>query len=106
MSKSVLPAASLAVALVAAVLAADPDPRKGTGDKDAVLKRFADEFVTLTPGKDKFPASFVMGSDAADAEKPAHKVTLKAPFAVNRYEVTQELYEAVTGGNPSKWKGL
>ncbi len=93
------------VLLAAVAIAADQDPKKGTGDKDAILKRFAEEFVTLTPGKDKFPASFVMGSDAADAEKPAHKVTFKAPFAVGRYEVTQELYEAVMGTNPSRWKG-
>jgi formylglycine-generating enzyme required for sulfatase activity len=48
-----------------------------------------------------------MGSegDAPDSEKPAVKVTFRAPFALARYEVTQELYEAVTGRNPSRWKG-
>jgi formylglycine-generating enzyme required for sulfatase activity len=76
-------------------------------DKDKVMRLFAEEFVLLTPGKGKFPASFRMGStgDAPDTEKPAVTVTFAAPFAVARYEVTQELYEAVMGTNPSRWKG-
>src|SRR5258708_1640732 len=80
----------------------DPTPRK-----DAILKRFAEEFVTLTPGKAKFPADFVMGTDktGAENERPAHKVALKRPFAVCKYEVTQELYHVVIGKNPSKWQG-
>ena len=41
--------------------------------KDAILRRFVEEFVSLTPGTGKFPASFVMGSegDAPESEKPA-----------------------------------
>jgi formylglycine-generating enzyme required for sulfatase activity len=73
-----------------------------------ILKLFVSEFVDLTPGKGKFPASFQMGSSAKtapDAEKPAVKVTLKDPFAIAKYEVTQELYQAVMGKNPSKWRG-
>ena len=70
--------------------------------RDAILRRFVDEFVLLTPGKDKFPASFKMG-DANTG--PVRTVTLKDPFAMARYEVTQELYQAVMGNNPSKWKG-
>src|SRR5262245_10552023 len=73
-----------------------------------ILKLFADEFVELKPGKGKFPASFEMGSStrtAPAAEKPAVKVTFKAPFAIAKYEVTQELYAEVTGKNASKWKG-
>jgi len=75
--------------------------------KDKILRRFVEEFVSLTPGKDKFPASFVMGTEgeARDSEKPTVKVTFRGPFAVARYEVTQELYETVMGRNPSKWKG-
>jgi formylglycine-generating enzyme required for sulfatase activity len=86
-------------ALGALALAAD-DPR------DAILRRFADEFVKLTPGEGKFDATFTMGSaDGPAAEKPAHKVTLKRPFAIARYEVTQELYETIMGRNPAMWKG-
>jgi formylglycine-generating enzyme required for sulfatase activity len=30
---------------------------------------------------------------------------MKKPFRISKYETTQELYEAVTGSNPSRWKG-
>jgi len=52
--------------------------------------------------------SFDMGSndsDAYDNEKPVHRVTLTKPFWIGKYEVTQKQYEAVTGKNPSKFKG-
>ena len=74
--------------------------------KDRVFKLFVEEFVLLTPGEGKFPGSFMMGgTDGPDSEKPATKVTLKKPFSMARYEVTQELYEAVMGKNPSRWPG-
>jgi formylglycine-generating enzyme required for sulfatase activity len=74
--------------------------------KEQILKRFVDEFVLLTPGEGKYPASFVMGSEQELAtEKPAHKVTFKYSFAMAKYEVTQELYEVVMARTPSKWKG-
>jgi formylglycine-generating enzyme required for sulfatase activity len=48
-----------------------------------------------------------MGSekDAPNSEKPVHMVTFRYSFAVAKYEVTQELYEAIMGRNPSRWKG-
>jgi formylglycine-generating enzyme required for sulfatase activity len=75
---------------------------------DKILKRFVDELVPLTPGAGKFPAGFQMGSSAGAApagEKPPLKVTFRRPFAVARYEVTQELYQVVMGKNPARWKG-
>jgi formylglycine-generating enzyme required for sulfatase activity len=100
----------LAPALAALGLAAGAAPAGPGQEKpaagDAVLKRFVDEFIPLTPGKGKHPASYVMGTEGGEApEKPAHKVTFAAPFAVARYEVTQELYQSVMGQEPSKWKG-
>jgi len=95
---------TLAACLALAAAPTPADDKTPTGDKDKVLRRFADEFVALTPGKDRFPASFTMGGKAAN-EKPAHEVKLRGTFAVNKYEVTQELYEALMGKNPSKWKG-
>jgi formylglycine-generating enzyme required for sulfatase activity len=79
-------------------------PEDATG---TILRRFVEEFVPLTPGQGDFPAEFVMGSsgEAPAAEKPAHRVMLRAPFSLAKFEVTQELYEAVTGANPSRWKG-
>jgi formylglycine-generating enzyme required for sulfatase activity len=98
------------ILFIGAVLAvtADTAVRAQPADRKKVLKRFAEEFVELTPGKGKFPASFDMGSssDAAPAsEKPVVKVTFARPFAMAKYEVTQELYEVVMGKNPSRWPG-
>src|SRR5262245_3123955 len=95
----------VAIGLVAALgpLRADePAPQA----KEKILKAFVEEFVLLTPGKDPYPPSFIMGcDDGPAAERPAHKVTFDYFFAIGKYEVTQELYEAVMGQNPSKWRG-
>lgn len=44
------------------------------------------------------------GSDAEDNEKPVHQVTLSS-YYIGMYEVTQELWQAIMGSNPSKFKG-
>src|SRR5687768_5839140 len=76
-------------------------------EKKAALELFNDEFVAITPGKGKFPAAFTMGSggDGPKEEKPAREVKIARPFAIARYEVTQELYQSVMGKNPAKWQG-
>lgn len=54
--------------------------------------------------------TFTMGatseqeSDAWILEKPTHQVTLSS-FCIGQTEVTQELWQAVMGTNPSKFKG-
>lgn len=53
--------------------------------------------------------TFLMGATSEqqypnDEEKPVHQVTLSS-FCVGETEVTQELWEAVMGANPSNWKG-
>ncbi|MEX2026327.1 MAG: formylglycine-generating enzyme family protein, partial [Pirellulaceae bacterium] len=91
----------IAALLFAAALSADP-----TADQLELLKTFRSEFVEITPGEGNFPGSFVMGKASGDAvEKPAHKVALAHPFSIAKYEVPQNLWEAVMGSNPSKWKG-
>src|SRR5262249_53445798 len=77
------------------------------GDDDlALLKTFRQEFVNLTRGQGKFPAEFEMGRAGGESvERPVHRVTLKRPFAIARYEVPQNLWQAVMGSNPSRWKG-
>lgn len=47
---------------------------------------------------------FEMGCNSYVDEKPVHTVNVK-PFYVGRTEVTQELWEAVMGSNPSFYKG-
>src|SRR5262245_33475394 len=55
-----------------------------------VLKVFREEFVEIAPGK------FTRG---------VHEVQIRYAFRIAKYEVPQNLWEAVLGANPSKWKG-
>lgn len=88
--------------LQVALVAADP-----AAVDVKLLKTFRDEFVAITPGEGKFPKSFTMGGKAQDApaETPAHEVTLTTSFQIAKYEVPQNLWQAVMGSNPSRWKG-
>ena len=72
----------------------------------AVLKVFVDEFAPITPGRGKFPAGFSMGSKTGEpTEQPVHEIRFDYDFSIARYEVPQNLYAAVMGGNPSRWRG-
>ena len=71
----------------------------------ALLQAFVDELVPITPGSGDFPKSFQMGSTPEPSEQPVHEVTFDYEFAISKYEVPQNLYEAVMGENPSRWKG-
>lgn len=87
--------------LLTAALAAEP-----TKAQIELLKTFRDEFISITPAEGKFPAEFTMGDDAAGkAERPSHQVKLSHKFQIARYEVPQNLWQAVMGENPSRWKG-
>ena len=53
--------------------------------------------------------TFTMGAtseqqEPGDDEKPTHRVSLSS-FYIGKYEVTQALWKAVMGSNPSNWKG-
>ncbi|MBR1447220.1 MAG: SUMF1/EgtB/PvdO family nonheme iron enzyme [Prevotella sp.] len=54
--------------------------------------------------------SFLMGSPDNDSEaygdeKPQHRLTLSDYYYIGEMQVTQSLWKAVMGNNPSKWKG-
>ena len=54
--------------------------------------------------------TFMMGAtsemqNSGDNEKPVHQVTLTKDYYMGKYEVTQALWQAVMGSNPSKFKG-
>ena len=54
--------------------------------------------------------TFTMGAtsemkDPWDDEKPTHQVTLTNDYYIGKYEVTQALWKAVMGKNPSDFKG-
>jgi formylglycine-generating enzyme required for sulfatase activity len=67
-----------------------------------LLKQFEAEFVAITPGRGTFPKTLSMGSEGGPTnERPVRVVTLDEEFWMARYEVPQNLFEAVTGRNPA-----
>ena len=72
-----------------------------------LLKTFRTEFISITPGAGGHPAEVTMGrAEGGPAnERPAHRVKLAYSFSIAKYEVPQNLWKAVMGSNPSKWKG-
>lgn len=60
--------------------------------------------VPVEGGTFTMGATSEQGSDAEDEEKPAHKVTL-SDYYIGQTEVTQALWKAVMGSNPSDSKG-
>ena len=56
--------------------------------------------ITVPGGTFTMGATTEQGTDATDAEKPAHQVTLTT-FSMSQTEVTQALWTAVMGSNPS-----
>lgn len=62
------------------------------------------EMVSVGGGTFTIGATPEQGSDAYDDEKPAHSVMLSS-YSIGKTEVTQALWEAVMGSNPSYFKG-
>ena len=62
------------------------------------------EMVLVEGGTFTMGATPEQGSDAYDDEEPAHKVTLDS-FYIGKFPVTQRLWKAVMGSNPSYFKG-
>lgn len=64
------------------------------------------QFTMVAVGGGTFTmgATSEQGSDATDYEKPAHEVTL-SDYYIGQTEVTQALWKAVMGSNPSNHKG-
>lgn len=60
--------------------------------------------VAVEGGTFTMGATSEQGSDATDYEKPAHEVTL-SDYYIGQTEVTQALWKAVMGSNPSNHKG-
>jgi formylglycine-generating enzyme required for sulfatase activity len=122
--------ASLKTKLVTALTArcrqslAGQDMAKASADYASVAKLDSQAASSLVADFEKLPASvlsqlpprkntlgmtfkllpggtFTMG----EGNETPHQVTLTKPFELGVYEVTQEQYEAVTGTNPSNFKG-
>ena len=72
------------------------------GIQTFTVKGVSFNMVSVAGGTFTMGATSEQGSDACDDEKPAHKVTLSS-FAIGQTEVTQELWQAVMGNNPSEF---
>ncbi len=62
------------------------------------------DMVEVVGGTFTMGATAEQGSDASEDENPAHQVTLSS-YMIGKTEVTQELWQAVIGSNPSYFKG-
>lgn len=62
------------------------------------------KMIKVEGGTFRMGATEEQGSDAYDDEKPIHSVTL-SDYYIGQTEVTQELWQAVMGSNPSEFKG-
>mgnify|MGYP002854887803 CR=1 FL=1 len=75
-----------------------------TGTKTYTANGVQFKMVYVEGGTFTMGATSEQGSDAWDDEKPTHQVTLSS-FSIGETEVTQELWEAVMGSNPSYFTG-
>ena len=77
---------------------------KGPEDMTFTVDGVSFNMVKVKGGTFMMGATSEQGGDAEDYEKPAHRVTLSS-YYIGQTEVTQELWEAVMGSNPSELKG-
>lgn len=70
----------------------------------AELNKLINDMVYVSGGTFTMGATSEQGSEAYDNEKPTHSVTLSS-YYICKYEVTQALWRAVMGSNPSYFKG-
>jgi formylglycine-generating enzyme required for sulfatase activity len=63
------------------------------------------KMLPVQSGSFRMGATPEQGEDATDREKPSHQVTLTAPYRISETEVTQALWLAVMGTNPSAFTG-
>ena len=75
-----------------------------TINRQAELNKLINNLVYISGGTFTMGATSEQGSEADDYEKPTHSVTLSS-FYLCKYEVTQALWRAVMGNNPSYFKG-
>ncbi|MCQ2077292.1 MAG: SUMF1/EgtB/PvdO family nonheme iron enzyme [Bacteroidaceae bacterium] len=68
------------------------------------VKGVSFEMVYVEGGTFTMGATSEQGSSVYDSSNPAHLVTL-SDYYIGKYEVTQGLWEAVMGSNPSEFKG-
>ena len=81
-----------------------PQPVPQITPQQVELNKLINNMVYVSGGAFTMGATSEQGSDANDDEKPTHSVTI-SNFYLCKYEVTQALWRAVMGNNPSSFKG-
>ncbi len=81
-----------------------PQNNNAAGDKTFTVSGVSFTMKAVEGGTFTMGATSEQGSDAYSDEKPAHRVTLSS-FMMGETEVTQALWQAVMGINPSTFKG-
>ena len=80
------------------------NPRSKEEDQIIIVNGVSFKMIRVEGGTFTMGATSEQGSDAHKDEKPAHRVTLSS-YYIGETEVTQELWKAVMGSNPSYFKG-
>ena len=75
-----------------------------TSNRTFTAKGVSFTMVYVQGGTFTMGATSEQGSDAGSDEKPTHRVTLSS-YMIGQTEVTQALWQAVMGNNPSYFKG-
>lgn len=86
-----------------------PSPTIGTATYSPNVRTFTAngvsfQMVEVRGGTFRMGATSEQGRDADNDEKPVHQMTLSS-YYIGKYEVTQELWQAVMGTNPSRFNG-
>ena len=81
----------------------DPEPEQQNGNTFTV-NGVSFVMIPVEGGTFQMGATSEQGSDAYSSESPVHNVTLSS-YSIGQTEVTQELWTAVMGSNPSNWLG-
>ena len=78
--------------------------QKGPQTETITVNGVSFTMVAVKGGTFTMGCTSEQGSDCYDSEKPAHQVTL-SDYLIGETEVTQALWKAVMGSNPSSFKG-
>ena len=84
-------------------------PAANASKPDVITINVADvsfEMVRVEAGSFVMGCTDEQGSDCDNDETPYHRVTISQDYYIGKFEVTQELFEAVMGYNPSHWKAF
>ena len=98
--KAILPMRAKFCPICGRPLQGNTEPSKQT----FTVKGVAFKMIKVEGGTFSMGATSEQSSDAFDYEKPVHSVTL-SDYYIGETEVTQELWQAVMGSNPSYFEG-